>query len=236
MTDDKYELIDFGDNCMPNFLIRNVLKIKHKTLFMLGGFYFNDIIKYLKDGQFEKIYQKEYLFVKNTKNNNLIKINNFDNKIEKYCESDVCIINTKYNFISIHDYDYDKIENKINNYEFIVNEFNVKINNLINSFNNDKILIFIHFHNNKYVLSSLQLDNMINILNNYIKKQYYLFIFSNKNTGYVERKNKYTNVFYSHIKKDYSKFYELQETPKNELVDELNSSFNNLINKLPKDE
>jgi hypothetical protein len=53
------DIIDFGDNCLPHILIKEILFLKQKTLFTLGVFGFNDILKYLKNENMEDIYQKE---------------------------------------------------------------------------------------------------------------------------------------------------------------------------------
>ena len=85
------DLIDFGDNCLPHILVRDILFLKQKTLFTLGVYQFNNILKYLNEGNYEDIYKKEYLTY------NDIPIENFYDKYKFYTQSPK-IINTKYNF------------------------------------------------------------------------------------------------------------------------------------------
>ena len=54
-------LYHLGDHCEPGIIINDILNIKTKTLFMLGVYSFNNIISYLNDNDYEKIYDKKYL-------------------------------------------------------------------------------------------------------------------------------------------------------------------------------
>ena len=54
-------LYHLGDLCAPGFIINTILGERHKKLFMLGEFRFNDIISYLNDNDLESIYDKEFL-------------------------------------------------------------------------------------------------------------------------------------------------------------------------------
>ena len=94
------EIIDFGDNCLPHILIRDILFLKQKTLFTLGVFDFNDILKYLKNEDMEDIFKKEYLTYDNKP------IDNFYDKYNFYTQSPK-IINKKFNFGFLHHFNYD---------------------------------------------------------------------------------------------------------------------------------
>ena len=114
------DIIDFGDNCLPHILIRDILFLKQKTLFTLGIYGFNDILNYLKDETYEDIYKKEYLTY------NGAPIADFHSKYQFYTQSPK-IINTKYNFGFMHHFNLDVSNNCINNYDYVVGQFNTKI-------------------------------------------------------------------------------------------------------------
>ena len=65
-------------------------------------------------------------------------------KIKNYSRSPR-IINSKFNFGFQNDYNYDVSNNCINNYKFIVDQFNTKIADFKKSLKNENQLIFINF-------------------------------------------------------------------------------------------
>jgi hypothetical protein len=163
------EIVDFGDNCLPHILIRDILFLKQKTLFTLGVFDFNNILKYLKNENMEDIFKKEYLTYDNKP------IDNFYDKYNFYTQSPK-IINTKFNFGFLHHYNYDISNNCINNYGFVVEQFKNRINEFKNILNNEKKIIFVNFAFYSS-LKNMKIDEMMNTLNTMISKNYYMYIF-----------------------------------------------------------
>jgi hypothetical protein len=213
---DIYELIDFGDACGPSILIKNILGIKKKTLFMIGGYYFNDIIKYLEEDKLEEIYNKDYLT-----NEKYEKINKFTNKMQRYCESQI-IRNVKYGFNFIHDFGYNPTDNSITNYNFICNEFDKKIASLKESFANEKILIFIHFNRNKHNINTLNIVGMINVLNKFMSKNFYIFIFTNQDTSKLQKYREVKYIVLDNVTED---FWSQSTEMQNIMCDEIHSKF-----------
>jgi hypothetical protein len=122
------DLLYLGDHCGPGIIIWDILNRRDKLLFMLGSFTFDKILLFLKDRNFDSIYDKNYLA--NSKNphvrphfksimNQNIHLNNptYEN----------CIFHSKYNFNFLHDYMYLPQENAILNYDYIVNQYKLKI-------------------------------------------------------------------------------------------------------------
>jgi hypothetical protein len=194
----NYELIELGNNCLSYDLKQIILQKKTKTLFMLGCFNFNNICKFLEDGIFEDIFNKDYLFYENKK------IEFFTNEYQNYYHK-YAIKNSKYNFMYNHDFVYDVSLNTIQNYDFIANEFNIKIKNLKDTFVNDKLPIFINFSIG-IKKEELQIERMILVLKKYMKKQFYIFIFLySKINNQEECKNE--NVRYIYLEQDYSSWW-----------------------------
>jgi len=111
------DLLYFGDHCGPGIVIWDILNKRDKLLFMLGSFTFDNILLFLKDRNFNSIYDKNYLV--NSKNKN-IKPNitsglnqnvHFDNPLYDNPLYDNCIKHSKYNFNFLHDYIYSHEEN-----------------------------------------------------------------------------------------------------------------------------
>jgi hypothetical protein len=194
----NYELIELGNNCLPYELKKIVLQNKSKTLFMLGCFNFNNICKFLENGIFEDIINKEHLFYENKK------IEFFTNEYEKYYHN-YNIKNSKYNFIYNHDFMYDISSNTIQNYDFIENEFNNKIKNLKHTFVNEKIPIFINFTTNMKK-EELQIEKMISVLKKYINKQFYILTFLNSKINQIEE-SKNECVKYIYLEEDFSSWW-----------------------------
>ena len=190
----SYELVDFGNQCLPNDLIRKILGNKTKYLFMLGVYSFNDICKFLEKGSFEDIYKKEYL----TYNN--ILVDQFTNDEQRYTHASV-IKNTHYNFTFNHDFLYDISTNTIRNYDFIRNEFDQKISNLKELFINHKTPIFINFSMQQ--IDGLKLEKMVAVLKQYMTKPFYIFIFTScKSSG--ENNTLYENIKFIYLDEDYT--------------------------------
>jgi hypothetical protein len=126
MSTYKIDLCHLGNACAPGILINEILKIKKKTLFMLAIYHFNDIITYLNDNNYENIYDKNLL------------------NISKYP-----VINIKYNFKFLHDYVFKN--NKIINYDFIIDRFNTKITNFKEMLIDKNLTIFINFTYDSYL-------------------------------------------------------------------------------------
>lgn len=162
------ELYHLGDNCAPGIIINDILKCKIKKLFMLGGYSFNDILFYLKDGNYEKIYNEENLII----------------------QEDKSIKHSLYNFVFNHD--YNVINSKITNYNFIKDRFNIKIKNFKDMLLTEKTCVFITFNTN---VDNLKINEMIDWFS-HNKKNFYLIIFTDKeyNNSNIEYSNKYSVI------------------------------------------
>jgi hypothetical protein len=183
----NYELIDFGNQCLPSALIREILHNTTKHLFMLGVYSINNICNYLKDGIFEDIYNKDLLTYENKP------ILNFTDEIQSYSHKSI-IKNKKLNFTHNHDFEFDISTNTIRNYDFIVNQFNIKIKNFKEICNNEKLPIFIHFTN---TINNYKLKDILDILQKYIHKKFYIFIFI---YGIQKREiSEYDNIKYIYL-------------------------------------
>lgn len=147
------DLCHLGDNCGPGILIDDILNIHKKCLFMLGIYEFNNILTYLNDNNYEKIYKKEYLTVQ--PNNN--------------------VKHGLYNFIFNHDYSIVNAE--ISNYEFIKTRFDIKIKNFRDMLIDSNKCIFIVFCDN---IDTLMVDEMLNCLS-HIKQHFHLIIYTDNN-------------------------------------------------------
>jgi hypothetical protein len=223
------DIIDFGDNCLPHILIKEILFLKQKTLFTLGVFGFNDILKYLKNENMEEIYEKELLTYDNKP------IENFYDKYKFYTQSPK-IINTKFNFGFLHHFNYDVSNNCINNYDFVVEQFNNRIREFKNIIHNEKKLIFVNFAFYSS-LKNMKIDEMMNTLNGMITKKYYMFIFlydyerlsNNINEEYddfcKELFNKHNNIKIIFLKSDFSDWWKQTENVKRILYGEMCQGF-----------
>jgi hypothetical protein len=146
------ELCHLGDDCAPGIIINDILKQKEKHLFMLGVYRFNDILLYLENCNYEKIYDNDDLII--LPNNHVKHI--------------------KYNFVFNHDY---KITNsQINNYDNIRDRFNKKINTFRQIITSENMCVFIVFTKE---IENLKISNMLNFLSNN-KKFFHIMIFTSK--------------------------------------------------------
>jgi hypothetical protein len=223
------EIIDFGDNCLPHILIRDILFLKQKTLFTLGVFDFNDILKYFKNEDMEDIFKKEYLTYDNKP------IDNFYDKYKFYTQSPK-IINKKFNFGFLHHFNYDVSNNCINNYDFVVEQFKNRINDFKNILKNEKKIIFVNFsfYNS---LKNMKIDEMINTLNTMINKNYYMIIFlydykrlsNNINDEYDdfcrELFQKHNNIKIIFLKSDFTEWWNQDTNVKRVLYGEICEGF-----------
>lgn len=144
------EVTHFGDNCEPYMIINDILKNKKKHLFMLGMYAFNNILSYLKDNNYEKIYDKEDLVIE-------------PNQVVKH---------SKYNFIFNHDYQVSN--SQINNYDFIRERFDLKIKNFKEMLSTENMCVFLSFSEN---VPCLKLNEMLDWLS-LNKKNFHLMIFT----------------------------------------------------------
>jgi hypothetical protein len=226
-----YELIDFGDNCLPSILIRKICNKQTKHLFMLGVYNFNDIIPFLQDDDYESIYKKEYL----TFNEN--QITNFSNELDKYCTNSR-IINSKYHFRYLHDFSYDISNNCITNYDFIVNQFNIKITNFKNQLVSNNTLLFINFAFYEKT-NTIKIDEMIDILDKKVlSKKYFIVFFFYTNSEevfdekYIDKFQKYNNVKTIILKNNFSEWWKQEGDKKNILYKEIYDNFYNIMKEL----
>lgn len=115
---------------------------------MLGIYPFNGILLYLKEGNYEQIYNKKNLIVKNI------------------------VGNKKYKFIFNHDYETEV--SQIINYDFICKRFDIKIKNFKEMLLRESICIFITFSEN---VDKLKIDEMLDWLSTN-KHNFHLIIFT----------------------------------------------------------
>lgn len=148
----KIDLCHIGDNCEPGMLIDSILSINKKCLFMLGIYELNNIIKYLNDNNYEKIYDSDYFYIEPEPN---------------------VVSHTLYKFKFNHDYN---TSNKcITNYQVIKNRFDEKIKNFRSMLNSPNKTIFINFTNN---VDKKNINEMLNWQKTH-KNNSHLIIFTN---------------------------------------------------------
>ena len=151
------DLCHLGNQCAPGIIIDDILNIRKKTLFMLGIYHFNDILNFLKDGYYEKIYDRNYL-------------ENQGNDVK----------HTLYKFIFNHEF---TIENwQITNYDAVKNRFDEKIRNFREMLQSNHKTIFINVAED---VDNLNIDGMLKWLKEN-KRNFHLIIITDRhyNTGY----------------------------------------------------
>jgi hypothetical protein len=216
----NYELIDIGNNCLPNTLIRQILNNKNKQIFMLGIYNFNDICKYLENGIFEDIYNKDLLTYENSP------ILNFTDEIQSYSHKSI-IKNKKLNFMHNHDFSYDISTNTITNYNFIVKEFDLKIQNFKEICKNQKLPIFINFTDN---INNYKFKEVLDILQKYIHKKFYIFIFI---YGIHKREiSEYDNIKYIYLDNNFFEWWKHPKEIKKILYKEIYEKYIDIMIKL----
>jgi hypothetical protein len=226
------DLLYFGDHCGPGIIIWDILNRRDKLLFMLGAFTFDNILRFLKDRNFHSIYDKKYLV--NSKNDTLV--TNIKSEIHKNYHFDnpiysACIKHSKYNFHFLHDFIYSHQENAILNYDFIVNQYNLKIQNTMNVFNNANPVLLINFlflaSCNDVIKSNI--NEMLHVLNSYMPhKKYYLLFFTNFDIPNIH----YDNVFFIKINTDYSNWHAIPNNLRVNLYLEIYNGFYNITKHL----
>jgi len=146
-----FDLCHLGNQCAPGIIIDDILNIRKKTLCMLGIYHFNDILEFLKDGSYEKIYDRNYL---ETQGND--------------------VKHTLYKFIFNHEF---TIENwQITNYDAVKNRFDEKIRNFREMLQSNHKTIFINVAED---VDTLNIDGMLNWLKEN-KRTFHLIIITDR--------------------------------------------------------
>ena len=195
----QIELYHLGDQCAPGIIIDDILNIHNKTLFMLGVYKFNDIIKYLNDNSnnnYEIIYEDKLLII----DNNTVK-------------------HSLYNFHFNHD--YKLLNDKITNYDIIKNRFDIKIKNFKEMLISDNLTVFITFSDN---VDNLNIINWINWINKN-KKLYHLIIFTSNNYKNTIDIKDLSNLSIIKLKQKYNGWWKMIITEKLLLYNEIYEKF-----------
>jgi len=124
------------------------LNVREKSLFMLGVYSFNMILKYLQDGNYHNIYSKNLLTL---------------------CSP---VRHRQYGFTFNHD--YTVTDETITNYETVVERFKLKIANFEAMLESERTTLFITFTNDPI---KLEINGMLAWLSEH-KKTYHLLIFT----------------------------------------------------------
>lgn len=211
------DLISLGDFCGAYALIlQPVFKVKPNMLFDLGFFDFNNIIKYLNKNDLSEIYKTDYL-VKNRTNEPIL---NFSNELIGFVHcKPIQVKNKEFGFVFNHDFNLDEQTNTITNYEYVKNAYDEKIKETLMLFKNEKPIVFLNFTDND---SNFDIKGMIEALNKYVSKKFYIIIFATNPT----QNNVYENVF--KIKIEFSrwrKWWGLSREEKNILTKEIYEKF-----------
>jgi len=226
------DLMYFGDHCAPGIIIWDILNKRDKILFMLGAFKIDSILSFLKDRNFHSIYDTNYLvnsknehikpIIKSELNQNI----HFDNP--KY---DNCIVHSKYKFCFLHDYIYSHEQNAILNYNYISNQYKLKIEKTMNIFNNNNPILFINFvysmESTNYINNNIH--ELIHVLNSYIPhKKYYILFFTNFEIPNIHIEN----IFFIKLKNDYSNWHVTPNNLRVNLYKEIYNNFYKVTKKL----
>jgi hypothetical protein len=182
MQNIKY--IHFGERCHPIVIINMLLNINIKTLFQLGVYPFNAIVKILEDETFDDIMKPQHLSLMTSlpDGSNIVKYNELKvlevDKINNYCHGNTIISNSKYDkILLVHDYGCE--EDTIVNYNFIQKSHKLKQKNFYEYIHSGDFLCFITilFDSN---LADLEYEKMSNILTEkYGLKDFVIVIFTN---------------------------------------------------------
>jgi hypothetical protein len=177
----------------------------------------------------EDIFKKEYLTYDNKP------IDNFYDKYKFYTQSPK-IVNTKLNFGFLHHYNYDVSNNCINNYDFVVEQFKLRINEFKNILTNEKKIIFVNFSIYS-CLNNMKIDEMMEKLSSMITKKYYMVIFfyghtrlpNNIDEEYKEfceeLYNKHNNIKIIFLKSDFTNWWKEEVNVKKVLYGEICEGF-----------
>jgi hypothetical protein len=196
-------LCHLGDHCATGIIINDILCQKTKHLFMLGIYKFNDILHYLKDNNYNKIYDKNNFFI-----------------AEDGILNQPCIFHNDYNFGFNHDYKI--INDEIINYDLIKERFELKIINFKKILSEEKMCIFINFTDNVDVL---EINEMLNWLNNN-KKNFHLIIFTDKSFSF---QHNLPNLSIILLKKTFNNWFLMPFKEKFCLYNEIYNEFINCL-------
>lgn len=182
MTSIRY--LHFGERCHPLLIINMMLNINIKTLFQLGVYPFNTIVKILEDETFDDIINPQYLRLMNMLPDGSfeIKYNQVkfleNDKINNYCHNNTNISNIKYDkLMLVHDYGCE--EDTIINYNFIQKSHKLKQANFYEYIHSGDFLCFITILFDS-TLADLEYEKMSNLLSQkYAVKDFVIVIFTN---------------------------------------------------------
>lgn len=194
------ELCHLGDNCEPGIILDDILYINKKYPFMLGHYSFNHIVAYLRDNNYEKIYNKNHLKVEA---NNLVSHN---------------VYNFKFN------HDYKTSNGDITNYDHIKTRFDEKIKNFREMIQSPKMTIFVNFTNN---VNGLDINGMVEWLK-INKSNSHIIIFTNNN--YDAGKHNSPNLSIIKLEKSYASWWEIDKPKRRFLYKEIYEKFINCLN------
>jgi hypothetical protein len=177
---------------------------------MLGGYHFNDILFFLNDNDYTKIYNRDFLIT-----------NKFDIRAS----------HKLYKFIFNHDYITDHSE--ITNYDFIKDRFDIKIKNFKDMLVSENKSIFITFADS---VDSLNIIDMLKWLNNN-KKKFHFMIFTNNDYSNI---NNIKNLSIIKINQSYALNWGMEKEIQTSLYKEIYEKFiqcclnENIENDFPK--
>ena len=144
---------------------------------MLGTYLFNDILSYLKEGDYETIYDR--------KNLRILPNNHIQHK--------------KYNFVLNHDYTISN--SQISNYDFVKSRFDIKIKNFKELLFSENMCVFIVFSKN---VDNLKIDEMIEWLSLH-KKKFHIMIFTPEKHKTISTSDLYSIIDMKYHYKDWWK-------------------------------
>jgi hypothetical protein len=180
--------LHFGERCHPIVIINMLLNINIKTLFQLGVYPFNTIVRILEDETFDDIMKPKYLRIMLTlpDGSNIVKYDELkvlkEDKINNYCHANTLLSNIKYDkMLLVHDYGCE--EDTIVNYNFIQKSHKLKQKNFYEYIHSGDFLCFITILFDS-TLANLEYERMSNVLSQkYGLKDFVIVIFTNeKNT------------------------------------------------------
>jgi len=199
----KIDLCHFGEFCEPGIIINDILEINKKNLFMLGIYEFNNILTYLNDANYEKIYDKEFLIIPEPNS------------------SITSVRHSLYNFRFNHDYKFR--HSQIFNYDIVRNRFDIKIKNFREMLVDPKMCVFITFTIN---VDNLKINEMLEWLS-LNKKTFHLIIFTNNDFSITY--DSYKNLSIIKLKNSYQKWWVMNKMLKMNLYKEIYEKFINCL-------
>lgn len=166
------EIIPFGDSCFPESL-SDILSIKKKYIWALVGCSLEGNLKYLQTKNFKSIYDKSKLVCQAQPSMEFL---SEKNKLYDAESVELSIFHEDYGFSFLHFYDIDYFNKCVRNYNYVVKEFNKRIETTLETFKNSNPVIFVHICDSEYIELSV-IINLINELESWMKKPFFLFIF-----------------------------------------------------------